>query len=166
MAGMLSGVELARRRRTNQHRHNHNHRHQYESSYSRELSVHQKIEPSTNMDETALLARKRLEEKLRSFSAPSRFSKRLPSKGEKSFSHLTHVKETHTSTRRQGKQSFQLDRKNSQREVCSICLEDFQAEQQIMNLPCCHKYHSDCLLPWLTTNSHCPYCRTNVNYSP
>ncbi|PIA31657.1 hypothetical protein AQUCO_04900155v1 [Aquilegia coerulea] len=163
MAGMLPGVELARRRRTNHHHHHHHHQFEFTSN-SREpttLHHHQRLEPSSSMDETALMARKRLEEKLRGFSsAPSRWSKQQSLKGDKSYT-VAYVKETHAS-KRQGKQIVQLDRRNSQREVCSICLEDFQAQQQVMNLPCCHRYHSDCLLPWLSAHSHCPYCRTKV----
>lgn len=34
--------------------------------------------------------------------------------------------------------------------------------RSVMNLPCCHRYHSDCLLTWLASNSHCYYCRTHV----
>ncbi|KAF5208013.1 E3 ubiquitin ligase big brother-like [Thalictrum thalictroides] len=165
MAGMLPGVELARRRRTNHH--HHHHQFEFTSRKSTTVHHHQKLGepiPSSSMDETALMARKRLEHKLRGFSsAPSsrsRWSKESL-KGDKSFNPVAYVKETH-SGKRQGKQTVQLDRRNSQRQVCSICLEDLQAQQQVMNLPCCHRYHSDCLLPWLSAHSHCPYCRTNV----
>ncbi|KAL5712511.1 hypothetical protein ACHQM5_014677 [Ranunculus cassubicifolius] len=53
MAGMLPGVEMARRRRTNHH------------FYSpREPSLHHPIQPSSAMGETALKARRKLEAKL------------------------------------------------------------------------------------------------------
>ena len=49
-----------------------------------------------------------------------------------------------------------------ERKVCAVCLEDLGEEQHVMNLSCSHKYHSACLLPWLATHPHCPYCRTAV----
>lgn len=57
---------------------------------------------------------------------------------------------------------LKLRRSNSQKEVCSVCLEEFKGRRSVMNLPCCHRYHSDCLLTWLASNSHCYYCRTHV----
>ncbi|KAL5702206.1 hypothetical protein ACHQM5_027450 [Ranunculus cassubicifolius] len=163
MAGMLPGVELARRRRTSHQNHyQSHHRHQLESSSA---SSSQSSFLHTSMDETALKARSRLEEKLRGFSAPSgRVSKQPSSKEEKAIHPAAYRRESHTTTTlKRGKQPVQLDRVSSQREVCSICLEDFVAHQQVMNLPCCHKYHSNCLRPWLAAHSHCPYCRNHVN---
>lgn len=49
-------------------------------------------------------------------------------------------------------------------EVCAICLENFDAEEEAMELmiTCAHKFHSHCLSPWLQAHPDCPYCRTNV----
>ena len=46
--------------------------------------------------------------------------------------------------------------------MCSVCLEDFEGEQQMMELSCSHKYHSNCLMPWLASHPHCPTCRNPV----
>jgi hypothetical protein len=46
---------------------------------------------------------------------------------------------------------------------CSICLEDFEDQEVIRKLPCEHKYHGECLVPWLTERSGtCPLCKFDV----
>lgn len=57
------------------------------------------------------------------------------------------------------------NKSKEERKVCAVCLEDLGEEQHVMNLSCSHKYHSACLLPWLATHPHCPYCRTPVLWS-
>nr|DAD19630.1 TPA_asm: hypothetical protein HUJ06_021093 [Nelumbo nucifera] len=71
MAGMLPGVELARRRRVYHH-------HQYNDSNSRDHPslLRDRLQPSSpsDLDEAALKARRRLEEKLGLGRLRSRFS--------------------------------------------------------------------------------------------
>ncbi|XP_057538700.1 probable E3 ubiquitin-protein ligase RHY1A [Amaranthus tricolor] len=45
---------------------------------------------------------------------------------------------------------------------CSICLESFVEGNKLVNLPCCHRFHSSCLYPWLQTCGECPYCRSCI----
>ncbi|VVB00195.1 unnamed protein product [Arabis nemorensis] len=42
---------------------------------------------------------------------------------------------------------------------CSVCLDDFEVGTEAKLMPCTHKFHSDCLLPWLDLHSSCPVCR-------
>ncbi|CAD5315637.1 unnamed protein product [Arabidopsis thaliana] len=42
---------------------------------------------------------------------------------------------------------------------CSVCLDDFEIGTEAKLMPCTHKFHSDCLLPWLELHSSCPVCR-------
>eukprot|EP01018_Ginkgo_biloba_P004123 Gb_25302 [translate_table: standard] len=51
----------------------------------------------------------------------------------------------------------------SEQEDCPVCLESFQPDQMLIHLPCSHRFHSDCLVPWLDSNSHCPYCREKIS---
>ncbi|GAB2216180.1 hypothetical protein Droror1_Dr00023949 [Drosera rotundifolia] len=46
-----------------------------------------------------------------------------------------------------------------EQEECAVCLEEFKMGENLVNLPCAHKFHSRCLVPWLDNNSHCPCCR-------
>ncbi|GLJ43951.1 hypothetical protein SUGI_0916240 [Cryptomeria japonica] len=50
--------------------------------------------------------------------------------------------------------------------TCSICLEDFSAEQQLLCLPCKHKFHSECLMPWIKRKGQCPVCRLDLTGRP
>ncbi|KAK1309960.1 hypothetical protein QJS10_CPA08g00306 [Acorus calamus] len=62
----------------------------------------------------------------------------------------------------QSERKVLLERKDSARDVCAVCLDGFGAEQDVTRLPCSHRYHSDCLMPWLTKHSDCPCCRKVV----
>ncbi|WCJ28782.1 RING/U-box superfamily protein [Euphorbia peplus] len=42
---------------------------------------------------------------------------------------------------------------------CSVCLDDFEIGTEAKQMPCKHKFHSGCLLPWLELHSSCPVCR-------
>lgn len=42
---------------------------------------------------------------------------------------------------------------------CSVCLDDFEIGTEAKLMPCKHKFHSDCLFPWLELHSSCPVCR-------
>ncbi|MCL7028598.1 hypothetical protein MKW94_026750, partial [Papaver nudicaule] len=42
---------------------------------------------------------------------------------------------------------------------CSVCLDDFEIGLEAKQMPCKHKFHSECILPWLELHSSCPVCR-------
>lgn len=42
---------------------------------------------------------------------------------------------------------------------CSVCLEDFEIGTEAKEMPCKHKFHGSCILPWLELHSTCPVCR-------
>lgn len=42
---------------------------------------------------------------------------------------------------------------------CSVCKDEFEIEQILIELPCNHFFHEDCILPWLKERNSCPCCR-------
>lgn len=42
---------------------------------------------------------------------------------------------------------------------CSVCLEEFRIELEVMRMPCSHLFHKDCIVRWLETSHLCPLCR-------
>jgi hypothetical protein len=47
---------------------------------------------------------------------------------------------------------------------CAVCIDDFASDaDDIIVLPCRHKFHTDCIVPWLTERqSKCPLCKFDV----
>ncbi|KAJ0076975.1 hypothetical protein Patl1_35316 [Pistacia atlantica] len=45
---------------------------------------------------------------------------------------------------------------------CSICLESFTDGDELICLPCEHRFHSACLYPWVRSCGDCPYCRRDI----
>ena len=48
---------------------------------------------------------------------------------------------------------------NMEDESCAICLVDYDAEDELRNLPCSHAFHKTCVDGWLAVNASCPNCR-------
>lgn len=43
--------------------------------------------------------------------------------------------------------------------VCAICKDLLGVGDAAKRLPCGHKYHGDCIVPWLSSRNSCPVCR-------
>ena len=56
-------------------------------------------------------------------------------------------------------ENLNLIRKNSNCENCSVCKDDFEINQELINLPCKHSFHEECVTPWLQERNSCPTCR-------
>ncbi|KAL0345515.1 UNVERIFIED_CONTAM: hypothetical protein Sradi_4382800 [Sesamum radiatum] len=68
---------------------------------------------------------------------------------------------------------LKLSWKSSEQEECAVCLEQFKDRagrgrgrgrgqcETLMLLPR-HRFHTNCLVPWLETNAHCPCCRMEI----
>lgn len=64
-----------------------------------------------------------------------------------------------------GKRFFPQEKKVSKdcdEDDCPVCLDRFSSGQSVMCLPCEHRFHRDCLTPWLERHSQCPVCRANI----
>ncbi|KAI4298536.1 hypothetical protein L6164_032083 [Bauhinia variegata] len=45
---------------------------------------------------------------------------------------------------------------------CGICLEVFVDGDELICLPCGHRFHSGCLVPWVRRCGDCPFCRSSI----
>ncbi|KAB1284035.1 E3 ubiquitin-protein ligase DZIP3 [Camelus dromedarius] len=53
------------------------------------------------------------------------------------------------------------DDEEEEEEPCVICHENLSPEN-LSVLPCAHKFHSQCIRPWLMQQGTCPTCRLHV----
>ncbi|KAL6576657.1 hypothetical protein OROMI_010933 [Orobanche minor] len=42
---------------------------------------------------------------------------------------------------------------------CAVCLDECEIGSEVKEMPCRHKFHGECILPWLELHSSCPVCR-------
>ncbi|XP_028611418.1 E3 ubiquitin-protein ligase DZIP3 isoform X4 [Grammomys surdaster] len=54
-----------------------------------------------------------------------------------------------------------VDNEEEEEEPCVICHENLSPEN-LSVLPCAHKFHSQCIRPWLMQQGTCPTCRLHV----
>jgi hypothetical protein len=46
---------------------------------------------------------------------------------------------------------------------CSICMEKFNNDR--INIPCGHNFHSKCILDWFEKDMSCPICRIRTKFN-
>ncbi|KAJ1693203.1 hypothetical protein LUZ63_009901 [Rhynchospora breviuscula] len=47
-------------------------------------------------------------------------------------------------------------------EECVVCKTYYKNGQNLISLPCQHRYHADCITQWLQLNKVCPVCNEEV----
>lgn len=55
---------------------------------------------------------------------------------------------------------LKINEENQKQEPrCCICLEEFQIDQEVVELPCKHIFDKNCVENWLKQHNTCPQCR-------
>jgi len=186
MAGMLPGVECARRRRF--HRsgassdspnmaahggtrrlsfclYTSNHESHHTSASSQQRSLLNQVDQDKKLEVVAREAKERLDERLKTHRKPEAKSKGSLKcvKGRSAV-----IGELYTEvfgSKKGGSRRFswsKLSWKASDQDECAVCLEQFKAGETLVHLPCAHRFHVRCLVPWLENNAHCPCCRMGI----
>ncbi|XP_020517795.1 uncharacterized protein LOC105421936 isoform X2 [Amborella trichopoda] len=70
------------------------------------------------------------------------------------------TKQTYLPYKRSGKRGLFKEKLVAEEpENCAVCLEQFTPYQELFVTPCNHRFHEDCLVPWLKSHGQCPVCR-------
>ncbi|CAD8088767.1 unnamed protein product [Paramecium sonneborni] len=54
------------------------------------------------------------------------------------------------------------DQLNQEFKLCSICYMNYKKDEELVLLPCIHRFHHDCIFKWFITQSTCPICKIDV----
>ncbi|XP_059276486.1 uncharacterized protein LOC132030764 [Lycium ferocissimum] len=174
MAGMLPGVEHARRRRFHQrsgnnwlnsssfclYTSNYDQFH-LSSSSSKQRSAASHAYQDEKLIEISRKAKQRLDKKLSGqWNLESKWSTNNRQKGQGFV-----CKEVFGLKKSVSKRFInwaKMGWKSSEQDECIICLDQFRIMDNLMQLPCAHRFHSKCLEPWLESNANCPACRMKI----
>jgi hypothetical protein len=50
----------------------------------------------------------------------------------------------------------------SEGQECSVCLIDFEKDDEVIHLACHHTFHQDCIMEWALHKQDCPNCREKI----
>ncbi|KAM3224124.1 hypothetical protein ACQJBY_057495 [Aegilops geniculata] len=192
MAGMLPGVEFARRRRLRPAAEapcagarrtaslgmfGHDHAHLGSAGFAKRSGVCEEAW-TTQLDGIAREAKERLDQKLRNQRESvvkrrhSTGSLRLPVPSSTTSDHpakdtagAASALQLEVFTKRGGSRRFNWGRRKEEQQhqaECAVCLEEFRAGDVLAHLPCAHRFHWACAVPWVQAASRCPVCRAAV----
>ena len=57
-----------------------------------------------------------------------------------------------------------VEKLDSDKKKCTICLEDYVNGDNSIALPCIHIFHADCIKTWLKNQNTCPICKFEIKY--
>lgn len=49
---------------------------------------------------------------------------------------------------------------------CSICLGEYEEDEELSKLPCTHIYHEECIGAWCSNHTRCPLCNYDLESEP
>ncbi|XP_073278426.1 E3 ubiquitin-protein ligase SIRP1 [Primulina huaijiensis] len=164
MAGMLPGVEAARRRKCHQSSELLPYTTAYGGFSTRRSSLisvsfmrnpaKQALFDDSKLGAEAREAKKRLD---------ARLQHRWKSQSKRSPGEPNNPAKEEVRTISKKLKWLKIKWKSSEEEECAVCLEQVKGEgESIMHLLCAHKFHTKCLVPWLETNANCPCCRMKI----
>ena len=47
---------------------------------------------------------------------------------------------------------------------CTICISPFEDGELLSCLPCDHRFHDECIVPWLDRSQKCPLCKRGAHH--
>lgn len=53
-------------------------------------------------------------------------------------------------------------RQDENSSMCAICLSEYAEQDMLRHLPCSHRFHAECVDPWLRQNLSCPMCKNSA----
>ena len=62
-------------------------------------------------------------------------------------------------------EDVKCDERNKDDNVCSICLCEYEEDDEMTKLPCDHIYHLECVTSWTNQSSRCPLCNHQLDGS-
>jgi len=68
----------------------------------------------------------------------------------------------HKFTKREAAAAGEAEEEEEEADKCTICLSEFEAEEDVRRLPCMHLFHVECVDQWLGQNKRCPICRVDI----
>lgn len=57
---------------------------------------------------------------------------------------------------------YQDMEQNEEQSTCAICLAEFSDHDILVDLPCGHHYHEECIRGWLVRKAQCPLCKAVI----